>query len=76
MLKSEIVMAFEVVWHPLASADLEDEIDYVLYEFGWAASKKLYSEVLERENVLFSSYIYSIFALSNITLDNAKNHED
>lgn len=45
-------MAFEVVWHPLANADLEDEIDYVLYGFGWAASKKLYSEVMGRINHL------------------------
>lgn len=45
-------MAFEVVWHPLASIDLEGEIDYVFYEFGWDASKRLYNEMMERINHL------------------------
>ena len=45
-------MAFEVVWHPLASVDLEDAIDYLFREFGWTASQKLYSEVEERINHL------------------------
>lgn len=45
-------MAFEVVWHALASVDLEDEIEYVFYEFGWEASRKLYIEVMERINHL------------------------
>lgn len=43
-------MAFEVVWHPSASNDFDEVIDYVSQQFGWAASKKLYDEVLETVN--------------------------
>lgn len=46
------VMAFEVVWHPFASIDYEEVMEYVCQNFGWAASKKLYDDVLERINVL------------------------
>ena len=40
-------MAFEVVWHPSAKIDLGEEIDYVIQNFGWTASKKLYDKVMD-----------------------------
>lgn len=43
-------MAFEVVWHPSASVDFDEAVDYVFQQFGWAASKKQYEEVLETVN--------------------------
>lgn len=43
-------MVFEVVWHPSASIDFDEAIDYVGQQFGWAASKKLYDEVLDTVN--------------------------
>lgn len=43
-------MVFEVVWHPSASIDFDEAIDYVSQQFGRAASKKLYDEVLETVN--------------------------
>lgn len=41
-------MAFNVIWHPYANADLEREIDYLFQEFGREASKNLFDEVMGR----------------------------
>ena len=40
-------MAFEVVWHPSASIDFVEVVDYVCQQFGWDASRKLYFAVME-----------------------------
>ena len=45
-------MAFEVVWHPSASIDFDEAVDFVCQQFGWAASKKLYEEVMETVNYI------------------------
>lgn len=45
-------MAFDVVWHPFASVDLEEVMEYVYQNFGWKASKKLFEDVIERIDAL------------------------
>ena len=45
-------MAFDVVWHPSASIDFGEVMEYVLQNFGWATSKKFYDDVMERIHVL------------------------
>ena len=60
-------MVFEVIWHPSASIDLSDEVEFVYKEFGWAASRKLYFDVMEAVSrlsifpeigVLYEGFIY------------------
>lgn len=40
-------MVFEAIWHPSASIDFNEVVDYVYRQFGWDASRKLYVEVME-----------------------------
>ena len=47
-------MAFEVVWHPSASIDFEEVIDYVCQQFGWDASRRLFFTVMEAASHLSS----------------------
>ena len=54
LLISVNVMAFDVVWHPSASVDLEEVMGYVCQNFGRAALKELYDKIMERMEVLSS----------------------